>query len=111
MPTFVSDGKEPNFRTGVRYHAWHALGLLAVQLIPAGWISTQARLWTSRLMVGGIFAFSFSIYLLNLRVVLGLDWAAAILGPVTPIGGVLLIAAWVLLSVGILRRRSVNDTL
>lgn len=100
-----------SFETGVRYQAWHALALLAIQLIPPGWISSKTQLWTSRLMVGGIFAFSFSIYLLNLRELLGMPWAAPVLGPITPIGGLLLIAAWVLLAVGLLRRSSVKDTL
>lgn len=103
--------KLASFQTGVRYQAWHALGLLLVQLIPAGWISTPSHLWTSRLMTGGILAFSFSIYLLNLRDLLGMAWAAPVLGPVTPLGGLLLIASWLILAVGLFRHTSVKDTL
>ncbi len=100
----LSPAQLESFNTGVRYHAWHALGLLLIQLLPEGLASAKSRLWSSRLMLTGIACFSFSIYLLNLRSLLGLDFLAPILGPITPIGGLLLISAWLTLAIGILRR-------
>ncbi|MEQ9188406.1 MAG: DUF423 domain-containing protein [Cryomorphaceae bacterium] len=83
-----------SFETGVRYQMYHALALIVlsmkgkeVHLIFAHWITACFSV--------GIVLFSFSIYLLNLQEALGvsLSW----LGPVTPMGGLLLIAGWSLL--------------
>ncbi|MDP4664161.1 MAG: DUF423 domain-containing protein, partial [Salibacteraceae bacterium] len=51
--------------------------------------------WIVNLFGIGIILFSWSIYLLNLRAVLGFE--AKWLGPITPIGGSLLIIGWFLM--------------
>jgi uncharacterized membrane protein YgdD (TMEM256/DUF423 family) len=107
----LSEEQLTSFNTGVRYQAWHALGLLMVQLLPLSIASAKIKTWSSRLMVAGILCFSFSIYLLNLRFVLGISEVAAVFGPITPLGGLLLMASWTLLAVGILRSKSVKSTL
>jgi uncharacterized membrane protein YgdD (TMEM256/DUF423 family) len=81
------------WETAVRYHLLHAVALLALALHGAAaqrGISLPAGLWT-----GGIVLFSGSLYLLTLG---GPRW----LGPVTPLGGLFLIAGW--LSLWTLRR-------
>ena len=82
------------FATGVQYHFYHALGLIAVGLIaihlPA---SFQLRL-SGWLMVAGILLFSGSLYLLAIT---GVRW----LGAITPLGGVCFIVAWLLLVVAV----------
>jgi len=80
-----------SFQTGVRYQMYHALLLILLALFE----DLQKRS-VLILLVAGTFFFSFSIYLLNLRTVLEMD-ALRILGPITPIGGSLLIIAWSLL--------------
>ncbi len=100
-----------SFNTGVRYMAWHSIGLLVVQLMPLQYASARTRSWTSWLLLAGIICFSFSIYLLNLRSVLGIEQLAPLLGPITPVGGLLFIAGWLVLAAGILRGKSVNETL
>ncbi len=79
------------FETGVLYHLLHAVALLGVawlaQRLPGP--LTSAAGW---LLVVGIVLFSGSLYVLALG---GPRW----LGPVTPLGGLALIAAWVLLAV------------
>jgi len=78
------------YQTGVHYHLFHALGLLAVGLV-AMQISDSAYLrWSGWLMQAGIVLFSGSLYLLSVS---GLRW----LGMITPFGGVAFIAAWMLL--------------
>ena len=78
-----------SFATAVRYQMWHALALLFV-------FATAERLKHFRLVATlwtlGIILFSGSIYLLNMQVIwnINLSW----LGPVTPLGGLLLIAGW-----------------
>ena len=78
------------YQTGVHYHLFHALGLLAVGLV-AMQISDSAYLrWSGWLMQAGVVLFSGSLYLLSVS---GLRW----LGMITPFGGVAFIAAWMLL--------------
>ena len=84
--------------TGVRYQFWHGLaGLLLVAL--ADRLPDTVMRQTSGLWLAGIVLFSGSIYLLSTRALWnpeGLGW----LGPVTPLGGLLLIAGWIRLAVG-----------
>ena len=84
------------YETAVRYQFYHALALLAVAVLrlvrpELPWLGTVA--W---LFVGGIVLFSGSLYMLSFT---GIRW----FGPITPIGGVLFIAGWVLLFVAALR--------
>ncbi len=82
------------FVTGVQYHFYHALGLLAVGLIAIhlpGSIQLKLSGW---LMVAGIIVFSGSLYLLALT---GIRW----LGAITPIGGVCFILAWAMLALAV----------
>ena len=84
----LSDSQLSSFETGVRYQMYHALLLLVLSNIKA--LQSKAILW---LIVLGVFLFSFSIYLLNLLFELSLE-GLSILGPITPIGVILLITAW-----------------
>jgi uncharacterized membrane protein YgdD (TMEM256/DUF423 family) len=84
------------YQTGVHYHLFHALGLLAVGLV-ATQISGSAYLrWSGWLMLVGIILFSGSLYVLSVS---GLRW----LGMVTPFGGMSFIVAWILFVVAIVK--------
>lgn len=82
------------WRTGVRYHAWHALALLAVGLLQERGRVGNLPAWCFLL---GSLLFSGSIYGLSLD-------GPSFLGPITPLGGLLLIVGWVALGVSALRR-------
>ncbi len=83
------------FDTAVRYQFYHALGLLAIGLAArAGPGPLLGR--AAALVVAGIVLFSGSLYALALGAPRGI-------GIVTPIGGLCLIAAWILFAVGALR--------
>ncbi len=84
------------FQTGVQYHFYHALGLLAVGFIATQIPDSAAIKWSGWLMFIGIVIFSGSLYLLSIT---GQRW----LGAITPIGGVAFIAAWALLVYAIYR--------
>jgi uncharacterized membrane protein YgdD (TMEM256/DUF423 family) len=74
--------------TGVRYQAWHALALLGLACLPAGW----RRVGPAALLLAlGTVIFSGTLYAL---VLLDQRW----LGAVTPVGGTLMIAGWVVLA-------------
>lgn len=87
-----------SFETGTKYQMYHALVLLIVGVqIPLQSTLEYAMAW---LFVIGTFLFSFSIYGLCLSAAAGNK--IRVLGPITPIGGFLLILGWVLLLVGFL---------
>jgi uncharacterized membrane protein YgdD (TMEM256/DUF423 family) len=79
------------WKTGVEYHFYHTLALLFLGLAPAG--NPRYVRISSYCMLAGIVLFSGSLYLLALREVLGSGYGS-ILGPVTPVGGLLFILGW-----------------
>ena len=84
------------YRTGVDYHFYHALGLLALGMIAAHLPESDLVKWSGGLMAAGIVLFSGSLYLLALT---GTRW----LGAITPLGGAAWIVAWALLAAALLR--------
>lgn len=83
------------FETAVRYLWIHGLGLLAVGILVRSGIGAPAGL-AGALLTAGIVLFSGSLVWLALG---GPSW----LGPVTPLGGVCLIAGWGCLLVALMR--------
>ena len=84
------------WRTGVEYHAYHALGLLAVGWLAAQLPESMLVKWSGWLMLSGIVLFSGSLYALALS---GERW----LGAITPVGGIAFLAAWALFVIAVLR--------
>ena len=89
--------QQVSFETGVRYQLFHAVVLLVIGFAPASAIESTLA---AKLFIAGTILFSFSIYGLCLTITYGNKWR--FLGPVTPIGGLLLVAGWVALLVDIL---------
>jgi len=77
------------WHTGVEYHVYHALGLLAVGLVATQLPESALLKWSGWLMLAGIALFSGSLYALALS---GERW----LGAITPIGGLGFLGAWTL---------------
>ena len=87
-----------SLHTAVNYQLFNALGLLVVGVLLRDPTVMATRLrHVPALLITGIVCFSGSIYLLLAD---GPRW----LGPVTPLGGVLLIAGWSLFALTLLRR-------
>jgi len=82
------------YQTGVHYHLFHALGLLAVGIVALHIVDSVYLKWAGWLMLAGIILFSGSLYVLSLS---GLRW----LGMVTPFGGLAFIAAWIVFVIAI----------
>ena len=81
-----------SFETGVKYQFYHSLALLIIGL-NANKLNATALI--GKFMLIGIVFFSFSIYLLSLQELIGIN--LSILGPITPIGGGLLMISWLIL--------------
>jgi len=78
------------FETAARYHMYHALGM--------GLCATAGATRAGWVMQAGVAIFSGTLYALALT---GTRW----LGAITPIGGVLMMAGWLLLALAAWRSR------
>lgn len=100
----LSESQLHNFEVGVRYQIYHAILLLFVG--GTSYLSDSTKKIASILVFLGILFFSGSIYLLTTKELSGIDWK--ILGPITPVGGVLLISAWLLIAFKALKSEKSN---
>jgi len=83
------------YETAVRYHFFNALGLLGIGLALRS-IDAPLLHWAAGLVLVGILLFSGSLYALTFN-------APRLLGVVTPIGGLALIAGWLVFAAAFLR--------
>lgn len=92
-----SEDQLRSFETGVKYQMYHAIVLIISGIVfPFIGISQQLVAW---FFIIGIFLFSFSIYGLTLSASAGKK--IKILGPITPLGGMLLILGWIFFTINI----------
>jgi uncharacterized membrane protein YgdD (TMEM256/DUF423 family) len=99
--TLLERGMMQAWETGSRYHLFHAVAMVGVAAwvrVSAGSGGARLMFWTARLWCAGIVLFSGSLYWLALG---GPRW----LGPVTPLGGVALMAGWLLLAIAAFSKR------
>ena len=86
------------FETAVKYQLYHTLALILVVIL-SDKIQSKFLHYSSSLFITGIILFSFSLYFLAFRPLLGVNseemkWVGAI----TPFGGLSFILAWFMLS-------------
>jgi len=79
-----------SFETGIRYMMYHGLAMLIFSQMPVA-----RNTWIFQLFFWGVIFFSFSIFGLCLGKIIPYDLSW--LGPITPIGGGLLIFGWAML--------------
>lgn len=89
------------FETGVRYQMYHALFLLFIGITSL--VSEKAKRTIFTLVLTGVLLFSGSIYFLACDAIL--PFSIKKIGFVTPVGGLLLIIAWVILFLNIVKRK------
>lgn len=107
---FAAHGLKPHlnsqqlevWHTGVQYQFYHVFALL--------FLSTFGR-YRNRLVniayylfLFGIVCFSGSLYLLACRDMIGWNWLS-VMGPVTPLGGLMFIAGWATLAMAAIRNK------
>nr|WP_317631075.1 DUF423 domain-containing protein [uncultured Flavobacterium sp.] len=86
-----------SFEVGVRYQFYHTLFLLFIANTSK--ISVSYKKYISLFVTLGVILFSGSIYLLATQSLSGINFK--FLGPITPIGGLMLIVGWILLIIGV----------
>ena len=90
LSNFLSTEKITSFQTGVKYQIFNSLFLLIISLNINKF--NKRISYSFKLITMGILFFSFSIYALSLQEIINKD--LSFLGPITPIGGLLIIIGW-----------------
>ena len=90
------------FDTAVKYQIYHTITMLGIVILKLNF-SNKFLNWSYNLFFYGIVLFSGSLYFLCTRNLLGADWLK-LLGPVTPIGGILFVLGWICLSISVIKK-------
>lgn len=93
----MANGREATFELAVKYQFYHAFALLINGLL-TDWFN-KARLKVAAVFfISGIVVFSGSLYALSLS-------GVTLLGAITPVGGLSLIAGWAFMIMGLLSNK------
>ena len=95
LKKILSEEQLKSFETGVKYQMYHALVLLIIGFNLE--LKTTLETLMAYSFITGVILFSFSIY--GLVISSAKNKKLAFLGPITPLGGLLLIIGWGLLFV------------
>ncbi|RYG36126.1 MAG: DUF423 domain-containing protein [Chitinophagaceae bacterium] len=101
LQKIISAQDVATFETGVKYQMYHALFLLIVSRRSE--VSDKTKSTIGWLVTFGVLLFSGSIYLLSSGLA---ENVKKVVGPLTPIGGSLMIAGWIVLLITFLRKKS-----
>lgn len=88
------------YKTAVFYHFIHTMVAL-IALVLAVVLKEPMFKTASVILIIGVIFFSGSLYLLSLREVLHIESWSKVLGPITPLGGLLFITGWIILGIGL----------
>ncbi|MBU2939041.1 DUF423 domain-containing protein [Lacinutrix sp. C3R15] len=102
LKSLISEASLQSFETGVRYQMYHAILLLILGTMGKKTIQYKKTIYI--LIVVGVLFFSGSIYGLSTNVLSSVNFTKIAL--ITPLGGLLLIAAWLFLLVSFFK---IND--
>jgi uncharacterized membrane protein YgdD (TMEM256/DUF423 family) len=90
MKNYLTIEQLSSFEVGIRYQFYQAIALISI-----GLNSDKLNFSLNRFLlfaIIGIMFFSGSIYLLSIASIL--NWNKSLIGPITPIGGLILIINW-----------------
>jgi uncharacterized membrane protein YgdD (TMEM256/DUF423 family) len=90
------------FDTAVKYQMYHTLAMLLVVILKQ-FYNTKFLDAAYQLFFWGIILFSGSLYFLCTRNLMGIEWLK-VLGPVTPLGGLLFVSGWLCLSISAFKK-------
>lgn len=95
-----------SFLTGVRYQFYHVIAIL-ISSILYHQFKIKHFLLANHLFLAGIILFSGSIYLLSTKPVTGFD-LPSVFALITPVGGLVFIAGWILFVFGAFKIDDLN---
>ena len=104
LKALISEQSLQSFETGVRYQMYHAFLLLILGSINS--IQEKSKKTIYILIVVGVLFFSGSIYGLSTNVLTSVNFNK--IGWITPLGGLLLIVAWIIMLINFLKLKSDN---
>lgn len=100
------------FEKGIRYQFYHVIAILSCALLLEKFRQKNFY-YAGMLFIAGIICFSGSLYILALHPLhissgnsLSHYFPTNVIGPVTPIGGLLLLSGWLLMFLGAIRVKS-----
>jgi len=93
-----------SFETGVRYQIYQALFLLFIG--STNLLTDKIKKIVSVFLILGVLFFSGSIYLLSTQDLTGVNFK--FLGPITPIGGFLIMISWLIVAVKLTKQKTNN---
>lgn len=99
LKEILSESELNSFETGVRYQIIHSLLLFVVMMIPM--FKENQKKKVANILISGMIAFSGSIYLLVLGGV-----PSKYIWFITPLGGLLLLASWLMIGVYALKQKT-----
>ncbi len=92
------------FETGVRYQIFNGIGLLAIAgVVSLFRLSIKPSFW---FILFGVVLFSGSIYTMTFQELMQMS-ISKILGPITPLGGLMMLVGWLLILIQTMRQKSV----
>lgn len=104
LKNYASPAMLNTYETAVKYQFYHVFALSITGILYAYFPSTLLVM-SGKFFIAGIAVFSGSLYLLTLFSIIGQNqfkWVGAI----TPIGGLLLMIAWFLMGISLLRYKA-----
>lgn len=101
LEKIVDDKAIKSFETGVRYQMYHAFLLLI--LGSTSFLNLKLKKTVFYLVIIGLIFFSGSIYGLATNNISSFDFKSIAL--ITPVGGLLLIVAWLVMLIGIIKKQ------
>ena len=100
----VSIEKLTAYETGVRYQLFNGVGMLALAAASSLFrFSIKPSFW---FILAGVLLFSGSIYGMTVQELMQTP-ISKILGPITPLGGLMMIIGWLLILIQAMRQKSV----
>jgi len=97
-PILEANGRSETFETAVKYHFYHAFGLLIIGIL-SNILQSKWLAYAGNSMLVGMIIFSGSLYLLCLTNI-------TVLGAITPIGGVGMIMGWLFVALAVMQHKA-----
>lgn len=104
LKAMLTEAKLTSFNTAVRYQMWMAIGLFLQGLLAINLKEINIK-WSARLLIVGVIMFSGSIY--GLTFLPEGNTFRQVIGPITPLGGILMIVSWAIFTLQLVRSKSV----